>query len=220
MRLDAAERVIERLQASHDVDRGALDHKALKEISQPEAIPHLIARLAEDPTRGEAEAALRKLGAAARPALVAAALNPLPSAEGEALSSLRARRSAVAVLCEVGVTLEEWMSLRTLMAAPDEWLAALACKLGLAEIQPMPDRVEAVRHLIPLLGSVDRRLVERIEDWLAAHYEVTNRILIESFDTPASALGHAVRDGPIREALLRVTARATRVRDDPTAGNG
>jgi hypothetical protein len=186
--------------------------EALGEMRRAESIPYLVAGLAEDFTRREAEAALRKYGANARLALATVALNPIPSAEFETVSSLRTRRSAVAVLRDIGVTLAEWATLRPLMEARDEWLASLACSLGLSGAQPTPDRIAAVRRLIPLLGSSDWLLVEVIEGWLAADYDVTSRVMAEALHNPGLGIAGDFAEGRVRQSLLRVTADATRAR--------
>jgi hypothetical protein len=175
--------------------------EALGNRRRLEAIPYLAAGLREDFTRREAEAALRNYGASARLALATIALKPIPSAEFESVSSLRTRRSAVTVLRDIGVTLTEWATLRPLMEARDEWLSALACRLGLAGIEPTPDRIAAMRRLIRLLGSSDWLLVEVIEGWLVENEDITSRAIAEAIERGDPA----AQDDKVRQSLHRVT---------------
>jgi hypothetical protein len=177
--------------------------EALGEMRRKKAIPYLIEGLASDFCRPAAETALRKLGAAARPALIGAALKAIPSVEFESVSSLRTRRSAVSVLRDIGVTLEQWSVLQPLMWSTDEWLSALACSLGLAPGQPTLDKEDAVLRLCHLLRSSDWLLTVEIESWLAGHYEVTSRVIAEAIERDDLI----IKDDKVRQSLLRVTAR-------------
>jgi len=177
--------------------------EALGEMRRKKAIPYLIRGLASDFTRRASETALRKFGAAARPVLVDVALNAKPSLEFETVSSLRTRRSAVTVLRDIGVTLEQWPVLQPLMWSADEWLSALACNLALARGQPALDKEDAVRRLFHLLRSSDWLLTIEIESWLAENYEVTRRVIPEAVDRGDPI----VHDDRVRHSLLRVTAR-------------
>jgi hypothetical protein len=176
--------------------------EALGETQRPESLRFLIDGLFSDFTRPAAEAAIRKAGLAARDALIAVALNPIPSAEYETTSSLRTRRSAVGLLCDIGVTIEEWSLLAPLMETGDPVLAARTCQLALASSQPAPDRENAVRHLIRLLKSADWLLAAEIEGWLAKAYDDTSTIVNRSFDRADSIL----QDEKVRASLLRVTS--------------
>jgi HEAT repeat protein len=177
--------------------------EALGEMRRKKAIPYLIKGLTSDFTRRAAETALRKFGAAARPALIGVALNAEPSLEFETVSSLRTRRSAVTVLRDIGVTLEQWSVLQPLMWSTDEWLSALACNLALAPGQPTLDKEDAVRRLFHLLRSSDWLLTVEIESWLAENYEVTRRVIPEAIERGDPIMQH----DRVRHSLLRVTAR-------------
>jgi hypothetical protein len=92
---------------------------ALGSYHRHEAIPHLIDALAADDCRPAAETALKKLGRVSQPALLEAAVLPLPSAERESISSIRRRRSALGLLGEMAMPPERWPALRQLMTDPD-----------------------------------------------------------------------------------------------------
>lgn len=177
--------------------------EALGQMKRPEAIPRLIEGLASDYTRPAAEAALRKTGSGARPALIKLALSPIPSADFETASSLRTRRSAVTVLCDIGVTQREWSVLSPLMDAADDRLAALASGLALSTDQPTLAKEPAVHRLIRLLKSADWLLTVEIEGWLVEHYDLTSGIVARALVGADSSL----QGGKIREALLRVAAK-------------
>ncbi|HTW54134.1 MAG TPA: hypothetical protein VME45_19760 [Stellaceae bacterium] len=177
--------------------------EALGKMRRKKAIPYLIKGLASDFCRPVAEAALHEIGAAARSALIGVALKAIPSVDSETVSSLRTRRSAVTVLRDIGVTLEQWSVLEPLMWSTDEWLSASACRLGLARGQPSVDKEEAVRRLFHLLRSSDWLLSLEIETWLADNYDVTSRVIAEAIERADPVL----QDSQVRGSLLRVTAR-------------
>jgi hypothetical protein len=176
--------------------------EALGEMRRKSAIPFLIAGLASDFCRGAAEIALTKIGAGARRALIELALNPIPSTDSETASSIRTRRSAVSVLRDIGVTLEQWSLLQPLMRSSDEWLSALTCNLGLNFGQPSLDKEIAIRRLFELLRSSDWLLTIEIENWLAEHYDITGRIITEAIEEDDNVL----QDQKVRHSLLQVTA--------------
>jgi hypothetical protein len=116
--------------ASQRISSGPIE--ALGNFDRLEAIPTLIAALAEDDCRSIAEACLQRLGDAAQPALVRTALERRPSALNESETSLRRRRSALHVLTELQTAHLDSQMLRELVADRDNRIAVLACKLCLA----------------------------------------------------------------------------------------
>lgn len=135
---------------------------ALAASGRVDAVPILVEALAEDGCRITAEAALRKLGPVARPALLQTAVLCLPSEQDESDSSLRRRRSALALLAEMGVRQEDWPILRHLIQDTDPRIAARVCKICLA-CGSMPERREAIRRLRDLLARADVVLADEIE---------------------------------------------------------
>jgi len=101
---------------------------ALGAFRRVDAIPHLVAALAEDESRPSAEAALLDLGAAARNALLeTASRKPFTDCESE--SRLRQRRSALGLLARIGVQPQAWPGLREIMRDRDPRLRQLARQL-------------------------------------------------------------------------------------------
>jgi hypothetical protein len=159
---------------------------ALGGFGRVEAIPYLVEALAEDESRLAAEAGLRNLGAPARQALLDAATQCWPSVERESDSSVRRRRSALALLTEIGIRPEQWPLLRRLMQDEDAKIAVLACKICLTSaIESEKDA--AVRRLISLLPSVDFVLTDEIEKCLTFHFDDVGKAAtaaIQAGDTP------------------------------------
>lgn len=176
--------------------------EALGNMGRNAAIPRLVAGLSDDFTRHVASAALLKLGTAARPMLIETALRPVPSAAGETATSRRTRWSAIGLLSEIGLTIEQWSLLKPLTDASDVRLAALACRLALATNQPLPDREAAVRGLIRLLRSSDWLLSLQIEGWLAESGDLAIRIINRAVD----AGDGLIQNETVRRSLLRVIA--------------
>ena len=75
--------------------------ETVAEFERPEAIPSLDRALEDDMCRTAAEDGLRRLGPAARNALVLSAVTPLPNADEETPSSLCRRRSTLRLLTVV-----------------------------------------------------------------------------------------------------------------------
>jgi hypothetical protein len=179
--------------------------EALGEMGRHEAMPRLLDGLASDFTRSVAEAAIRKAGSAARPSLIAIALNPVPNAEFETASSRRLRRSAVGLLCDIGVSAQDRLLLRPLADQADDRLAALVCNLVLApRQQPSTDRQRAILRLVALLQSADWLLTVEIEGWLARDYEETRRVL----DRAQVRRDAPLENDRVQRALRRVEAAA------------
>ena len=181
--------------------------ETLGEFRRPEAIPYFIAALADDLGRGAAEVALRKLDAAALPALIGAAAAAPEADPYEHASSLRRRRSALALLLEIGVPAPAWEPLRHLIHDPDAEIACLACEIGLA-VAPLVDRPPIIDRSIELLASLDWPLGSAIEDRLVACFASARasltRALSEDRSTDQQPWG-----SPRRRAILRIWGRAT-----------
>ncbi len=125
-----------------------------------EAIPCLVEALAEDEVRLTAEAALREMGAPARTLLVRAAKSRSTTQTAESESSLRKRRSALALLIDIGKFRKDWPALRDLMVDSDAQISFLACSLAL-RAGDRTDKQHAISRLTTLRGSV--HWLERLE---------------------------------------------------------
>jgi hypothetical protein len=100
----------------------------LGSFHRKDSIEIFIRALGEDEVRLTAEAILRGFGTAARPALIAAALDRGNADRPESESHLRKRRSALGLLLEIGIPAKKWLVLRPLMEDSDRQIALLACR--------------------------------------------------------------------------------------------
>jgi HEAT repeat protein len=128
-----------------------------------ESIPRLIRALAEDDVRPTAEAVLRSLGRAARPQLIQAAILSKDRVRPENETNLRARRSAVRVLLDIGVTRKDWPLLRPLMQDKDHRIAIVACT-ACDRIGTRTDRLYANSRLAVLKQSCDWLQRQQIDE--------------------------------------------------------
>jgi hypothetical protein len=101
--------------------------EALAGYARAEAIPALAAALAEDVSRGAAEAGLRAIGAPARPLLLAIAYDADPDTE----THRRQRRAALMVLLAIGAPDGAGPALAGLIDDKDVMIAAAACGVTL-----------------------------------------------------------------------------------------
>ena len=163
---------------------------ALGEFRREETIPIFIHALGEDFCRASAERALKKLGAAARFALLQTVNERLPCASDENASSLRRRRSAFKVLLtEKGVTAVDWPRLAALQHEKDAQIAITACEICL-EVADENEKITAIERLIELLPAAGWSLSADIEDCLAKHYAIAKGLVekaLQSFPQPPDA---------------------------------
>lgn len=164
------------LLAQHRLTPGVVG--ALGAFRRREAIPHLVAALAEDDCRNVAETALRKIRRSARRALVQATTLRLPSSGRESTSSLRRRRSALVLLMEGNISAQTWRSVRHLMQDQDSRIAASACQACLLGV-PTSECKDAVRRLITLLPNADWMLSNEIEECLVVYFDSSEAIILE-----------------------------------------
>ena len=167
---------------------------ALGASGRPEAIPYLIAALAEGECQPTAEGALRRFGASAVPSLLVASTRRPGAPESE--NKLRRRRGALRLLAEIGIPTERWSVLRHLMRDEDAKVAALACELCLSTA-PEP---EAVRRLIDLLANENWALAAEIEQRLALNFDLAPDLILEA----------AGREEPHRGEMASAKARSLR----------
>jgi HEAT repeat protein len=179
---------------------------ALGAYKRDEALPYLIAALAEDESRPTAEAALRNLGSFACQTLLITAARCAPSLQPESDSRLRQRRSAIALLSEIGIRPYMWPAVRPAMRDQDAKIAVSACKICLA-IAPENEKPEAVCNLIGLLERADGALRLEIEECLALHFETASELIAAALQDGLKPDDHSAKSRTQR-ALLRVKAHA------------
>jgi len=124
--------------------RGIIE--GLGTFQRPESIPVLIDALAHDELRQAAETALRDLIHFARKDLVNVAGRRNGGGQSESESSLRQRRSALALLRDLRVSRQEWSHLRVLLYDPDRQISVLACQIGM-KVGVLEERAWARAHL-------------------------------------------------------------------------
>ncbi len=139
--------------------------EALGEFRRTEAIPVFDRALEDDYYRSAAEQALRRLGPAARPALVLSAVTPLPNAVAESTSSLRRRRSVLTLLAEMGIAAEDAPALRPLADSADPELVVGAVRL-VAPFAAPGERFLLARRLLEVLYAAGWFLQDDIETCL------------------------------------------------------
>lgn len=184
---------------------------ALGAFGRAEAIPALVAALAEDASRLTAESALRKLGRPACAALIAVATARPPHGERESETRTRQRRSALRLVAEIGIPRGAWRSLRPLVRDTDAKIAVLACELCFRRAPAAQWRGCADR-LIGLLAQGDWMLRQEIEDCLVAHFDqareaITHYLNLNSNEAPSSEVNPGKAD-QAEAVLRRVVARA------------
>jgi hypothetical protein len=138
----------------------------LGSFRRKDSIPVFIAALGEDDARLTAEAILLSFGKAARPALVAAALDRSHNRDSESESDLRRRRSALGLLRKLGISRKDWPRLRPLLDDDDPQIALLANEICL-DAGADEDRARLPDRLTDLRPRVDWLARERIDRLLA-----------------------------------------------------
>jgi PBS lyase HEAT-like repeat len=183
---------------------------ALGAFENAAAIPALIDALDEDASRLTAEAALRKLGRSARPALIYAVDRKVPSGDRESESSARRRRSALRLLMEIDGSSQAWRDTRHLLHDKDAKVAAIACEIGVAR-GSASERAQAVRRLIDLLSQEDWLLREQIESNLVAHYDCARSAIASWLDDRPKMDEDTSAARGTETVLRRVVSRARTV---------
>lgn len=181
--------------------------EALGKFRCIEALPRFIDALADDFARVAAEGALRQIENQARPALLHTAKLHFPSREHETVSSRRRRRSAVALLGEMGLPPGEETSFTELVQDDDPWVAVSACRIALAPWLGI-DPQSVIRRLIALLASADGLLHEEIRECLLDHFEKSKPLIDEYFLAHGVPTVEPAGVERTRQALLRMIAGA------------
>ncbi len=175
---------------------------ALGNSLRHEAIPLLVEALSEDTSRLTAEGVLKRIGAAARPALIETVSRRADAHEHESESRLRQRRSALRLLAEMGVSRRTWQAVRHLMYDDDGRIAIVACRICLTS-GSASERRDAVLRLFRLFANADWTSRDDIERNLVAHLYISKEIIAGS--TQLSAL--VAEDGGVQELVERILCR-------------
>jgi hypothetical protein len=174
----------------------------------PEALPCLVAALADDVARPVAEIAIKEFGASARMALVDAASQPVREEGVEAESSRRRRRAALGILLEMpSGPIALASRFVELMDDEDHAIAVLSCRLILI-CGTDAEKREAVQRLIELLAIVSWPLRQEIENGLVGAYELAGPLIEPSDQGPMPGVEDWSRPAEARRALRRIRTRA------------
>ena len=133
--------------------------------------------------------------------MVAAARRALPSAEDERPSSLRRRRTALALLVELRPSDESWPILKPLMDHTDPVLATGAARIAVT-LGTREDRMTAVDRLLNVLPAADWFLRSEIQDCLSSLYaEARSRIEAEIAERSALPRAQQITDSVLATML-------------------
>jgi len=185
---------------------------ALAKLRRAEVMPYFVRALGEDFTRSAAEDALRSFGVEAAPLLLDAARSRFPVDGQESPSSLRRRRSALALLAETEPIVTQLgpdplgTGIDGFLDEQDPTLLVLGCRIVLAR-GAAAIASTAIRSLIGLLPTADLLLRAEIEDCLVAHFVVAREHITEAL----REAGATPEQMKFARALRRVLARAAAV---------
>lgn len=136
--------------------------ETLADYRRAEAMPYFERALEDDYYRLAAKNAFVKMGALSRETLVSSAITPKPHSSSETPSSLRRRRTAVAILSEIGILAEDWRILKKLTAESDVELVVNVSKLA-TDFASEKERGMIVRRLRKLAHPAPWDLQEEIK---------------------------------------------------------
>lgn len=180
---------------------------ALGELRLTEAIPELIVALGDDLARPFAEEALAKIGEAAHPALVAAALTRQPSVDEETPSSLLRRRSVLRLLIALKLATADWQALSCLADDAAQEIAAHAQRIALAAAAE-GGKEYAVRRLLRMLADPPSWALQiEIERWLGERAALA----LAAIEEEIACLRGATDDGPLDKWGQRLLALKRRI---------
>lgn len=128
--------------------------ESLGAFGRVESVPYFVAALADDVCRSAAEEALRKLGPSAKPALIEASIQPVPSADEEIPSSKLRRKKTLRILSDMQLLPEDWTVLKKFLDESDADFVVTAARIAL-QVASLADQDTAVRRLIEILPHAD-----------------------------------------------------------------
>ncbi|HTX37913.1 MAG TPA: hypothetical protein VME43_22945 [Bryobacteraceae bacterium] len=182
--------------------------ETLAGFGRVEAMPCLDRALEDDLCRGAAEDGFRKLGPAARGALLVSAATPLPLGGEETPSSLCRRRSVLGLLAEIGVEPENWPELRPLLEERDPEMLTRLAQIA-ATVADAEGRARAARALVGALEGLPWFVRKDAEAALVA-LAPESRAPIQAEVARRSAKPPLVRAGDeVLRMLLRIRPRTS-----------
>ena len=183
---------------------GAIE--TLAAYGRAQVIPYLDRALEDDLCRPPAEEGFRRIGSAARRALVLSTVTPLPGPQEEIPSSLRRRRSALALLTDIGIDRECWSDIRSLLSEDDPEITAHVARLAV-DVADLTDAAAAAAHLVSVLPTLPWFVREEAEHALVT-LAPASQAIVESEIARRSArpLAERAADETLR-MLLRVKSK-------------
>ncbi len=174
---------------------------------RPEALPCLIAALADDLARPAAEDAIRQYGDAAMGALLGAASERTVQDGTETDSSRRRRRAALVLLLGIGDAAgvpsqrcAEWVH------DDDPLIVVLGCQVALAGGAPA-ERRAAIRRLLDMVRVVAWRLRQGIEDCLVEHGDDARPLIQAVAPAVLPDKADLSREAAAQRCLIRIAHR-------------
>jgi len=183
--------------------------EALGEFGRAEAVPVLVLTLEDDFCRSFAEDALLKIGVPARPALIDAARTPDPSGSNESSSSRRRRKSALRLLEDIQLTVDDWPLLAALLYDRDAEIAARTAIVAL-KFSNGEEQTIAIRRLIAALSTGDWLLQGEIESCLDEHFDVAHSLICAEIDRRRVREFRAQSLDTVSRLLLAIVTRHVR----------
>jgi len=194
---------------------GAIE--ALAEFGRVEVIPHFDRALEDDFYRPAAEDGFRKLGAAAREALILSALTPLSVATNEHRSSLRRRKSALMLVGEIGIRVEDWDRLRPLLEETEPEVVVGAARLAMV-IADSAERRAITHRLLAVLPAAEWFLQDEIENCLAGLCDA-EAVIDDAIERRMEAPGIEPAVDSALRTLMRVKRRFSAGSQSRPSGN-
>jgi len=203
----ADEPVIRRLLLLAETRQLAGPIEVLGALRRIDALPCLIAALADGVARPAAEEAIRQFGRAAATALVAGATERTPQDGSESESSRRRRRATLALLMEISDPV------RTSRQQRSEWIndddpriAVEGCGMALRS-GDLVERQAAIRRLIDMLPTVPWYVQRDIEERLVEHAADARALVRDRTSVAPPTEGDYSAEADAQRRLIRIAHR-------------
>jgi HEAT repeat protein len=181
--------------------------EALGSFRRPETVPLFIAALMDDVSRFAAENALKSMDELAKPALIEAACTLDTSGYSESPSILLRRRSAMRILADETVTVEEWPRLKEFLHDDDPEISISAARMAL-DIADPEGKKTALKTLMGKIPFVNWYSQTEIESCLVKHYGFAYEQIVDQIAQRTMQPEKAQTWDRVLQMLLNVRRRA------------
>lgn len=147
---------------------------ALGEFRKPESVPLLFHALEDDVCRDQAKQALRKIQDAAQQYAILSFRN-LTETQLYGSFALRRRRAVLQLLCEFGVSVEEWKDLRYFLAEQDTEVVIATASIG-SRLASDGDQREIIHALFRVSRHLNWAQEDEVARLLDKHRELARQI--------------------------------------------